>query len=105
MTSDDEDLDEIARELELEPEKPAAGGRTHEEARVIAGFEEIVKFVDDNGREPLHGDGHDIFERLYAVRLDRLRMLTRFRPILEPLDKHGLLGATVDSPAAGRGRT
>jgi hypothetical protein len=98
MTSDEDDLDELARELELDDEKPAAGGRTHEEARVIAGFEEIVKFVDENGREPLHGDDHDIFERLYAVRLDRLRTLARFWPLLVPLDKHGLLGAAAQSP-------
>jgi hypothetical protein len=97
MMSDDDDLDELARELELDDEKPAVGGRTHEEARVIAGFEEIVKFFEESGREPEHGDEHDIFERLYAVRLERLRALTRFRPLLEPLDRHGLLGVAGET--------
>lgn len=91
MTGDD-DLDELARELELDDEKPVAGGRTHKEARVIAGFEEIIKFVDEHGRVPEHGEDRDVFERLYAVRLDRLRALVSFRRLLEPLDKHGLLG-------------
>lgn len=90
--SDDLDDDELARELELDEEKASTGGRTHEEARVIAGFEEIVKFVDEHKQAPQHGDDRDIFERLYAVRLDRLRALTRFRPLLEPLDTHSLLG-------------
>lgn len=97
MSDDLDDLDELARELELDAEKASAGGRTHEEARVIAGFEEIVKFVDQNGHAPQHGEDRDIFERLYAVRLDRLRTLVRFRPLLEPLDKHSLLGPAADS--------
>lgn len=96
MMSDEDDLDELARELELDDEKPASGGHTHEEARVIAGFEEIVKFVDEHGRVPEHGEGRDIFERLYAVRLDRLKALGRFRPLLEPLDKHALLGPVTE---------
>ena len=36
----------------------------------------------------------DIFERLYAVRLDRLRELGEFRQLLEPIDKDGLLDAS-----------
>lgn len=99
MAGDDDDLDELARELELDDEKPASGGRTHEEARVISGFEEITKFVDEHGRVPEHGEGRDIFERLYAVRLDRLKALVCFRPLLEPLDEHGLLGSAADQPA------
>lgn len=98
MTSDDDDLDELARELELDDEKPTAGGRTHEEARVIAGFEEIMKFVEEHARVPEHGEGRDIFERLYAVRLDRLRALARFRPLLEPIDTRGLLGPVPAQP-------
>ena len=97
MSDDNDDLDELARELELDDDKPEAGGRTHEEARVIAGFEEIVKFVDQHARPPQHGEDRDIFERLYAVRLDRLQTLGRFRHLLEPLDKHALLGPATES--------
>ena len=39
----------------------------------------------------------DIFERLYAVRLDRLRHLEECRSLLEPLDHQGLLDRTEGS--------
>jgi integrase len=40
---------------------------------------------------PQHGEDRDIFERLYAVRLDRLRTLGECRSPLKPLDHQGLL--------------
>ena len=58
-----------------QPEKK--GGRSPREERIIAGFEEIQRFVEKHGRAPQHGEDRDIFERLYAVRLDRLRALAR----------------------------
>ena len=87
----DPTLDELAEELaEFDvPEKK--GGRSPREERIIAGFEEIQRFVDQHGRAPRHGEGHDIFERLYAVRLDRLRALKDCRSVLAPLDRQRLL--------------
>lgn len=92
----DPDLDELATELAefALPEKP--GGRPPREERIIAGFEEIQRFVEKHGHTPQHGEGLDIFERLYAVRLDRLRTLPDCRVLLEPLDHQGLLS---DAPA------
>ncbi|TAD87593.1 MAG: GIY-YIG nuclease family protein [Alphaproteobacteria bacterium] len=89
----DPDLDELEAELEefAAPEKVA--GRSPREERIIAGFEDIQRFVETQGRAPLHGEDRDIFERLYAVRLDRLRTLAEARAILEPLDHQGLLTA------------
>ena len=72
-----------------EPEKK--GGRSPREERIIAGFEEIQRFVEKHGRAPRHGEDRDIFERLYAVRLDRLRALEECRSLLAPLDHQGLL--------------
>ena len=69
------------------------GGRPAIEERVIAGFEEIQRFSEKYGRAPQHGEDRDIFERLYAVRLDRLRALPDCRALLEPLDHQGLLAA------------
>jgi hypothetical protein len=91
----DPDLDELAAELAefAAPEK--TGGRPPREERVIAGFEEIQRFVEKYGRAPQHGEGRDIFERLYAVRLDRLRTLPDCRAVLEPLDHQGLLAGAV----------
>jgi hypothetical protein len=51
----------------------------------------IQRFVEEHGRAPQHGEDRDIFERLYAVRLDRLRALEECRVLLEPLDNQGLL--------------
>jgi hypothetical protein len=96
----DLDLDELRSELDdfAQPEKK--GGRSAREERIIAGFEEIQRFVEKTGRAPLHGEDGDIFERLYAVRLDRLRVLDDCRGILVPLDHQGLLsGAAIASPA------
>ena len=91
----DQDLDELAAELSefAAPEK--VGGRPPREERVIAGFEEIQRFFDQHGRAPQHGEGRDIFERLYAVRLDRLRALPDCRALLAPLDRQGLLTGAV----------
>ncbi len=65
--------------------------RSAREQRIIAGFEEIERFVDQHGRMPQHGEDRDIFERLYAVRLDRIRESEECRNILKDIDSHGLL--------------
>ncbi|MFW7357815.1 MAG: GIY-YIG nuclease family protein [Brucella sp.] len=87
----DPDLDELRAELDefAQPEKK--GGRAPREERIIAGFEEIQRFVDKHGHAPQHGEDRDIFERLYAVRLDRMRGLEECRTVLSPLDRQGLL--------------
>jgi hypothetical protein len=88
------DLDDLAAELSefAAPEK--AGGRPPQEERIIAGFEDIQRFFEQHGRAPQHGEERDIFERLYAVRLDRLRALPDCRLLLTPLDHQGLLNVS-----------
>ena len=86
-----EEDDALLEELGVEIETNKNSSRTPREERVIAGFEEIQRFVEQHGRAPQHGEGRDIFERLYAVRLDRLRELSDCRALLEPLDHQGLL--------------
>lgn len=96
----DLDLDGLRAELAdfAQPERKA--GRTPREERIIAGFEEIQRFIDEHGRAPQHGEDRDIFERLYAVRLDRLRALEECRSLLAPLDRRDLLtGAEIAAPA------
>lgn len=99
---EDEDL-LAALGVEVAPIK--TGSHTPQEERLIAGFEDILRFVDIHGRAPEHGEERDIFERLYAVRLDRLRALTSARPLLVPLDAHGLLAAASSraTPGAAEG--
>lgn len=88
----DLDLDELAGELaDFAPAKKKETAYTAREERIIAGFEDIERFYEEHGRLPLHGEERDIFERLYAVRLDRVRELDDCRNLLAGLDKHGLL--------------
>ena len=96
----DLDLDELRAELAdfAQPEKE--GGRSPREERIIAGFEEIQRFVETHGRTPHHGENRDIFERIYAVRLDRLRALGECCSLLAPLDRQGLLTGAEVVPAA-----
>ena len=101
--ADELDLDALAEQLAdfAPPQKKT--GRSAREERIIAGFEEIQRFVEQHGHAPRHGEGRDIFERIYATRLDRLRMLDDCRAILAPLDRQGLLDANAiaetDDPA------
>lgn len=86
----DED-DALLAELGVEVEVKKRLSRTPREERIIAGFEEILRFADEFGRPPQHGEDRDIFERLYAVRLDRIRDLQECRDLVAPFDKHELL--------------
>src|ERR1700684_3265794 len=74
--------DELLAELGVSIETKKAGRHTPHEERIIAGFEDILRVVERNGRAPQHGEERDIFERLYAVRLDRLRALPEARELL-----------------------
>tara|TARA_R110002124_G_C8972546_1_gene515294 strand:- start:2021 stop:3217 length:1197 start_codon:yes stop_codon:yes gene_type:complete len=91
------DLDELYDDLSefAAPEKKRAQYTAREE-RVIAGFEDILRFRDEHNRTPLHGEDRDIFERLYAVRLDRIRAQSEFHELLAPLDKHNWLDGATD---------
>ncbi len=66
---------------------------TPKEERIIAGFEEIQRFVEEHGHQPQHGEDKDIFERLYATRLDRIRSLDECKNLVAALDHQGLLTA------------
>ncbi len=96
--ANDLDLNELAAELADFAPLEARGGRSPREERIIAGFEEIQRFVEKHGHSPQHGEDNDIFERLYAVRLDRLRALEECCSLLAPLDRQGLLAGA--KPAA-----
>lgn len=88
----DPDLDQLADELSEFAAPEAKGGRPPREERIIAGYEEIQRFYDQHGRPPQHGEDRDIFERLLAVRLDRLHALPECRELLFPKYGQGLLG-------------
>lgn len=88
--SDDELLDALG--VDITPDKVVE--HTPREERIIAGFEDIQRFVEKHGRVPTHDSDGDIFERLYAVRLDRLRHLSEAKKLLSALDHDALLDNT-----------
>ena len=91
----DLDDDELLDALGVEVAPLKVSGPTPREERIIAGFEDILRFHHTNGRTPLHGEDYDIFERLYAVRLDQLRKLPESQSLLAELDSPGLLSGVV----------
>jgi hypothetical protein len=97
FTNDD---DALLAELGVEVEVRKTASRTPREERIIAGFEEIQRFVEENGHAPRNGDDRDIFERLYAVRLDRICGLEECRALIEPLDHQGLLSEQASAVAS-----
>lgn len=83
--------DELLAALGVELAPPALAHHTPREERLLAGFEDILRFYRVLGRLPQHGADRDIFERLYAVRLDRLRELPEALTLLAEHDAPGLL--------------
>jgi len=89
--SNDFDLDALEAELSDFATKDKKNTRSPREERIIAGFEDIQRFVEQHGHAPRHGEDKEIFERLYAGRLDRLREQGECRSLLLPLDHQNLL--------------
>lgn len=82
---------ELLQALGVETKSDKKSARTPREERIIAGFEEIQRFVDQHGHIPEHGESNELFERLYATRLDRIRALEECRIIVKDMDYQGLL--------------
>jgi hypothetical protein len=93
------DDDELLAALGVEASPIKAVNHTPREERIIAGFEDILRFHQTHDSAPLHGEDRDIFERLYALRLDQLRKLPEARALLTELDAPGLLGGATSVPA------
>jgi hypothetical protein len=55
-----DDDDRLLAELGVEVKPEPASDRTAREERIIAGFEEIQRFVEEHGHAPRHGEGLDI---------------------------------------------
>lgn len=94
------DEDELLADLGIEVVPLKTPSRTPHEERIIAGFEDILRFHQTHGHAPRYGEGHDIFERLYAVRLDQIRKLPEAQMLLAGLDAPGLLSGAAAAPMA-----
>jgi hypothetical protein len=91
MATPEMDDEALLAELGIEPVAVKTSTHTALEERLIAGFEDILRFVEAHRHSPQHGEDRDIFERLYALRLDRLRAMPEARALLGPMDSTGLL--------------
>ena len=49
---------ELLEELGVAVETRTAAARTPRDERIVAGFEEILKFVEEHGRAPQRGEGN-----------------------------------------------
>lgn len=87
---------ELLDALGVDAKKEKKATLSAREERIVAGFEEIQKFVEQHDRLPAHGENNDIFERLYATRLDQIRKLEEGRTILLGLDHQGLLDTSSE---------
>lgn len=97
MLENGQDMDDdallAALGIELKPLKTLS--RTPREERIIAGFEDVVRFYQAQGRLPVNDSEGDIFERLYAVRLEQLRQSPEANALLTPLDSYGVLSGSA----------
>lgn len=91
----DFDDDALLEALGVEATPLKASSHTPREERIIAGFEDILRFYEEQGRAPQHGEDRDIFERLYAVRLDQLRKLPEAKTLLADMDSANLISGAA----------
>ncbi|WP_151777931.1 GIY-YIG nuclease family protein [Acinetobacter brisouii] len=87
--SDDELLSELG--IDLAPIKSVT--YTAKEERLISGFEEIIQFYEKNQRVPSNSVDTDIFERIYAVRLEQLKKQPDALSVLADFDSYSLLSS------------
>lgn len=76
--SDEEILDELEIELELKSTKVL----TPLEERLISGFEEINVFYETHQRVPCLNDDADIFEKLCASRLEKIKQNSEMKSVV-----------------------
>ena len=91
------DLDLLRAELDEFAQPKKERKLTAREERIIAGFEEVQAFVEQYKRLPVDQEGNDIFERLYSVRLSRIRDSEECRKLLASMDYQGILDGSNET--------
>lgn len=104
MSHDERSLEALdALFAEIKPTAKPRPAASPEERRLVLGLEDIEAFYLREGRLPQNVEGADIFERMYAVRLQALREHTMREAWLDPADTHALLSMVEeevdDSPS------
>lgn len=92
------EIDELYDALEEfhQPEKEISSKSSLEE-RIIAGFDEINSFYEENNRPPFFGEDRDIFEKEYALRLNAIRQDKDMCSLLKDYDKYVLLKECIEN--------
>ena len=83
--------EELLGELGVDVVAEKKSALTPRQERIIAGFEDIQRFVEEHGRQPVNGQDRDIFERIYATRLDQIKRQKECVELLANLDHQKLL--------------
>ena len=86
-----ESNEELLAQLGIEVEAQPRAALTPKQERIIAGFEDIQRFFEEKGNLPSHGADKDIFERLYATRLEQIRRQSDCVELLKDYDHQNLL--------------
>ena len=92
----DVDLDKLREELEEFAKPKKTQTLSPREERIVAGFEEIQRFVEEHNRVPQHGEDKDIFERIYATRLEQIQKQPECSDLVREFDTGGLLEVLID---------
>ncbi|MDB2376076.1 GIY-YIG nuclease family protein [Gammaproteobacteria bacterium] len=85
----------LLAELGIEAEVRRKTAFTAREEKIIADFEEIQNFITENGRLPTFGENKDIFERIYATRLEAIRRQPDCVELLTERDHQDLLNESL----------
>ena len=91
MSKFSQEDDDLLDELGVDVAVKKTGTLTPKQERIIAGFEEIQRFVKEHGRVPSRGEGNDIFERIYAMRLEQISRQAECYKLVEAKDHQGIL--------------
>jgi len=87
----DQSDEDLLNALGVDSEGKKKATRTPRQERIIAGFEDIQRFVEEHDKLPVLGENKDIFERLYAIRLLQIQKQAECVVLLTEYDHQGLL--------------
>ena len=84
-------LNELGVDLEIKKHHSL----TPAQERIISDFEEVQTFYEEFKRLPQNQEGRDIFERLYAVRLNQICENEECLSLLKTLDYQDLISTNA----------
>lgn len=83
--------EEILDDLGIIVEKKQSNSLTPWQQRVVAGFEDIQRFVEEHNRIPNRNAKDNLFEPIYAIRLETINATPEACKLLRSIDTQGLI--------------